>query len=792
MKKLILSFIILCAVSIGSSLLAQTIYYVSPHGNDSGDGSLNKPFRTIEKAQTSARGASEDVTIYLRGGIYHLTNPLVFIPEDTPQGKHLTLRSYANERVTITGGVPLDVKWESYKNGIMKSKLNERMPIDMLVVDGVIRPMARYPNYDPTAVRFNGTAADAISPERVKTWKNPAGGYLHAMHLHDWGDFHYRFTGKDKKGNLTMEGGWQNNRQLGIHNKNRMVENIFEELDAPAEWYYNKEGVLYYYPLAGENLNNAVFEAPQIKHLIEFRGSEQHPVRNIKVEGVELTQTARTFMENYEPLLRSDWTIYRGGAVIFEGTENCALQNCSLYNLGGNGVFFSNYNRGSEVSGSHFYHIGASAICFVGDPEAVRSPSFEYNEFVVAENIDREKGPRTNNYPSHCLIYDNLIHSIGVFEKQITGVELSMCKAITIRHNSIYDTPRAGINVSEGTWGGHILEFNDIFDTVKETGDHGSFNSWGRDRFWHSNLETMRNLAATEPALVLADAIETVVIRNNRFRCDRGWDIDLDDGSTNYHIYNNLCLNGGIKLREGFYRVVENNILINNTFHPHVWFKNSGDVFTRNIVMSDYKPINILGWGAQTDYNIFTDSIAYKAALKNGTDEHSIVVPIRFVNPSMGDYQITDDSQAIIQCGFQNFPMDRFGVVSPRLKKLAKQPQMSTPIMATSAIDKDIVTWCGARIKNLDTLGERSATGMESERGVYVISIDALGSALRDYIKPNDVILSFAGIAVNNLKDLYEAIQKTNLSKPQEIIIFRTQKENTLVVPGKVIAKNIF
>ena len=23
-----------------------------------------------------------------------------------------------------------------------------------------------------------------------------------------------------------------------------------------------------------------------------------------------------------------------------------------------------------------------------------------------------------------------------------------------------------------------------IFDTVKETGDHGSFNSWGRDRFW--------------------------------------------------------------------------------------------------------------------------------------------------------------------------------------------------------------------------------------------------------------------------------------------------------------------
>jgi hypothetical protein len=23
-----------------------------------------------------------------------------------------------------------------------------------------------------------------------------------------------------------------------------------------------------------------------------------------------------------------------------------------------------------------------------------------------------------------------------------------------------------------------------VFDTVKETGDHSSFNSWGRDRYW--------------------------------------------------------------------------------------------------------------------------------------------------------------------------------------------------------------------------------------------------------------------------------------------------------------------
>ena len=66
-----------------------------------------------------------------------------------------------------------------------------------------------------------------------------------------------------------------------------------------------------------------------------------------------------------------------------------------------------------------------------------------------------------------------------------------MCQDIKVSHNTIYDVPRAGINISEGTWGGHIIGYNDVFNTVKESGDHGSFNSWGRDRYWHPNRKDM-------------------------------------------------------------------------------------------------------------------------------------------------------------------------------------------------------------------------------------------------------------------------------------------------------------
>ncbi|MDR2139379.1 MAG: PDZ domain-containing protein [Tannerella sp.] len=788
---------LLSQFSVLAALQAQTQFYVSPSGLDSNDGSLRHPFSTIEKAQTEARKIPGEVTIILREATYRLAAPLRFTPQDGTQDKSLVIRAFPGEKVTLSGSIRLDsLQWQPYRKGIMKTSVAGRPLMDMLTVNGEIRPMARYPNYDPQAIRFNGTASDATAPERVKTWKNPAGGYLHAMHGSDWGDFHYRITGKDRKNRLLTEGGWQNNRPSGLHVANRMVENIFEELDAPGEWFYDAgQSTLYYYPLEGEEVNSASFESPQIRCLIEFRGDRLTPVRNITVEGIDLTQTLRTFMEPYEPLLRSDWTIYRGAAVFLEGTEHCSLRNCNLYHLGGNAVFFSNYNRHGEVSGSHFNRIGASAVCLAGDPEAVRSPSFTYSEFVPSAAIDRTQGPRSDNYPAYCRIHDNLIHQIGLYEKQIAGVELSMCRAITVSHNSIYDTPRAGINISEGTWGGHILEFNDLFNTVRETGDHGSFNAWGRDRYWHPDRQTLDSLlTAGHRELVPADAVETVQIRNNRFRCDRGWDIDLDDGSSNYHIYNNLCLNGGLKLREGFYRVVENNILVNSTFHRHVWFRENGTVFTRNIVMQPYEPREPSGYdlqGTLIDYNIFTDSLAWKITREHGTDSHSLVCKVKFVDPASGDFRVSGEETEVFRMGFQNFDMDRFGVVSGRLKALAEQPVMPVPVYHTGASGSERLTWEGVQIKNLDSPGERSASGMDAERGVYVIAVAAYGTHWIDFLKSNDVILGFAGKPVNNLTDLFNAIAGVNLKESHQMIIFRNQKEQVVTLPADMIHTNI-
>ena len=640
---------------------AQTVVYVSPNGNDKNRGAIKSPFKTLERAKQASVNQNGDITIYLREGTHYLDTTLIWNVEDKIDDSKIIIKSYPGEQVRISGAKPLQLKWTPYKNGIMQANVkNAPVTFDQLVVNGKLMRMARYPNYDANAVRFGGVATDAISPERVNTWSNPEGGFMHASHRRDWGSMHFRIKGKDKDGKLELEGGWQNNRHEGISANDRMVENIFEELDEPGEWFYNKQtGVLYFYPEEGVNLSTAQIEVPQLKHLVELHGNAQNPIKNINFEDIVFEHTARTFMEPFEKLLRSDWVVYRGGAFLIEGAENCSISNCDFINLGGNGVFFSNYNRNNTVDGCLFTNIGASAILFVGDPDAVRSPLFDYYASNDFKSIDRTVGPKTNNYPAFCKASDNLIHHIGTVEKQVAGVQLSMCSNINVAHNSIYDVPRAGINISEGTWGGHILEFNDVFDTVKETGDHGSFNSWGRDRFWFANADAMYRYANQEPTLPLADARETVVIRNNRFRCDRGWDIDLDDGSSNYHIYNNLCLNGGIKLREGFDRIVTNNILVNSTLHPHVWFDNCRDVFMHNIIMRPYRPIEVNDWGTMVNHNIFTDSLTYQTAIGCGVDGNSIVTDIQFVNPSIGNYTVPDSTMIVI-AGFNNFPMDRF------------------------------------------------------------------------------------------------------------------------------------
>ena len=759
-------------------------YYVDSSGSDSNSGSINHPFKSIAHAQAKVRKSAilkkQPITVYLREGTYYLNDPIIFSEEDSGSpDAPVTYAAVESENVIISGGLKLELNWKPYRDGIFQAKTPAGLVIDQLFVDGKRQHMARYPNFDLDVLPYNGFSADAFSPKRAAGWADPSGGYIHAMHKAHWGGYHYRITGKNPDNTVTYEGGWQNNRQMGMHKTHRFVENIFEELDAPGEWFHNrKTQTLYYYPSRGVDLNAATVEVAQLKHLVEFRGTKENPVHHIRLAGFIFRHSARTFMETKEPLLRSDWTIYRGGAVTFTGAEGCSIVDCEFDQVGGNAVFVNNYNRRITVSGTHIHGAGASGVCFVGDPNSVRNPLFEYGQRQSYKAIDKTPGPKSANYPADCIVEDSLIHNVSVVEKQATGVQISMSRGVTVRHCSIYDVGRAGINISEGTFGGHVIEFCDVFDTVRETGDHGSFNSWGRDRFWHLKDAPAKEL----PELALLDA-EKTVIRNSRWRCDHGWDVDLDDGSSNYEIYNNLFLQGGLKLREGFHRRVYNNIAINSSLHPHVWYENSMDVITNNIWMTQYRPVRIKKWGKEVDRNMFTTEKDRKAFSAQGCDANSIVGDPMFVDPAKGDYRVKEGSPAL-KIGFKNFPMDKFGVQKPELKTIARVPSFPTPNIANSIsalTQAPPETWSGATVTAL-TGEEFSAFGVnKDDGGIHLIAVPPQSRVAKAGFKAGDLIQSIDGRAVKTIADFRKATGQNN-GEVLKIEFVRSQSQMSLTM----------
>ena len=788
-----------CFIQLIFGLILHTtcsgqIIFVSPLGNDKNPGTKEKPLASFRQAQVLAGKIPSDQTVEVifANGIYYLPRTVVFTAANNRRS--LTFRAEEEGKAILSGGSLLQLKWKPYQNGIFVAEVSGNPVIDQLYINGKRQRMARFPNavtgksvfdtWDLSHQAKPDSANDPLTPERIARWKNPVGGYIHAMHSALWGDMHWIINGKNADGTLNYEGGWQNNRPSKMHPVYRMVENIFEELDAPGEWFYNvKEQKLYFLPEAGTNLATAKVEIVRLRHLIEFSGTKENPVRSIHLEGFVFRHAARTFMDNKEPLLRSDWTVYRGGAVVFNGAEDCSISDCEFDQVGGNTIFVNNYNRRITIRGCYIHHSGANGIAFVGDPATVRSPMFQYGNQDFS-TIDRTPGPKGDNYPEDCLVEDCLITMTGRDEKQTAPVHISMSHKIRINHCSIYDVPRAGININEGTFGGHIIENCDIFNTVLETGDHGSFNSWGRDRYWTPDIRETVMEVAKDTGLPFLDMFEPNILRNSRWRCDHGWDIDLDDGSTNYQIYNNLLLNGGLKMREGYHRTATNNVIINNGLHPHAWYSNSGDVFKNNIVFKAYQPAVMDRanprdgkWGKELDYNFYASARGVMTKFSvNGCDQNSSNGDPLFIEPAGCDFRVLENSPAL-KTGFVNFPMDQFGVTKASLKAIAKTPKIPNFTIQTEEASQQVVkqTYAWMNILLREPAGdELSAYGVSYDSGgVALTTVPEKSEAFRLGFRSGDLIQEINGTPIPTIQKLTEYIldQKNKNSKYQFMVI---------------------
>lgn len=794
------------AVSAGLTLLpaavahaegvASVSLHVSVAGSDRAAGTSARPFRTIERAQKTARVLARTkhvaVRVVVHGGTYHLQRTLSFDTRDSGSAHTpVTYTAAPGEKVVISGGRALTPRWHDHTEKIKVADIGKGLDFDELFLDGRRQILARYPDFDPDQAILGGTAADAISPARIATWHNPTTGLVRALHNGMWGGNSYRITGVREDGSAQLAWVGDNNRGSGMHTTYRMVENIFEELDAPGEWFYDKPaGELYFYAPEGADLSTARMETAERDELIRVVGEgPDSPVRHLTFSGFTFTQAHRTlFNHPYEKLQLGDWAIARTGAVYLKNTEHVDVRDSRFDQVGGNAVLLDGYNSRNAVAGNEFSHSGASDVAIIGNPDAVREPS-TWDAFRTTIT-DTTPGPKSENYPRDIVVRDNWMHDNGQFEKQTSGVQMSMSRRITVSGNTIHDGPRACIDINDGTWGGHVIENNDIFNCVKETSDHGPVNAWGRDRFWPLDADD-----ATKKSYAKLDAMETTVIRHNRIWHSSHWDIDLDDGSSNYLIENNLLLNGGVKLREGFHRTVRNNIFVNGGAHFHVWYADNGDVIENNVFATD-DPYDLIGVDMARsrpviDKNVFWNNGKGVAGIDDawraqGLDVSSVIADPQFTgsNPFMDpkklDYTVSAGSPAL-GLGFENIAMGGFGKAgAPPPPPLQWRAAPADPYKSLAE------PLLGATATQIYSDEIKSSVGLTDYDGLVLKTVPEDSYAYRSGLRVNDVIREINGRKVTDRTSYWTPYNKLAAGGAVELSVWRNQAaaEVTLAKPS--------
>ncbi len=766
--------------------------YVARCGSDQNPGSKHAPFLTLQraKAEIKKRPPGASVTVHVAKGEYFLSDPLCLTEAESNT-------RWCSDGAVLTAAMPIPSPTiYCYDQNIYYLQLDPKMPIDAFYIDKNRQIMARYPNFDETAP-LQGSASMAEIKIRSQSYRDPKGGYVRALHDRLWGGNSFLITGKDENAphGLSLQWIGDNNRGSGIWALDHamLVENVFEELDAEREWYYDpNDGRLYFIPDAGIDLTSASFAVSVSDSLLTVRGKQDlTPAKNICFEGFTFARTSRTmFTGRYVPLLRGDWCIVKQGAITISDTEDIEIRGCTLQDIGGNAIVLDGYNRGTVIEDNEMLDIGSSGIMLAGKPDSCREPSFwdvtptpDTEEWYLHKTdiTDTTPGPIRAHYPKDILIRNNHIQNIGIFEKQSSHIAVSVSHRVKILHNTLHTGPRAGININDGTFGGHEIAYNDVFDVQKETDDHGMFNAWGRDRFWSlGGFDTIGLNGEIKRPYAFLDAMDQTEIHHNRMhfssRLDGGatFGIDLDDGSSNYAIHHNLCLNMGIKLREGFGRTVYNNLIIDAAIQLHCPYAKAQDKITRNLICSN--PPYILALADETrllpseddiDCNIFA-AMQGEVNLPEcweicGFDRHSISFAPQFADPTVNDYTVKN-LDALKEIGFEDIGGISYG-------KPGCLHQAPAAVFASDGqYDVMQLEWKEMTFSDV-TPSLMSATGAGIAMGTCILKLP--GKVSTDGLREMDVIQAVNGQKVADTQAFLEIMKQ--ITGQAEFLILRNQ-----------------
>ena len=140
------------------------------------------------------------------------------------------------------------------------------------------------------------------------------------------------------------------------------IENVFELLDAPNEYYFSPEAQQLYLYYNGTGKPTGDLVATHLQTLISIEGTVDAPVKNVAIVGVDFRDAAETGLEPHGVPSCGDWALQRMAGIFIEGTESTTVDDCTFTRMDGNALMLSRYNRFATVSNCEFAWVGDSAM----------------------------------------------------------------------------------------------------------------------------------------------------------------------------------------------------------------------------------------------------------------------------------------------------------------------------------------------------------------------------------------------------------------------------------------------
>ena len=381
MRGLVFRVTILFACATASA--APREFFVAADGRDAQPGTKERAFATIHRAIVAVRALNgtapprDPVTVYLRGGTYELTEKISFGPEDTGSADApITYASYPGERAVLSGGRKIEGKWRKspgkpYYELLVPEAKGCKWGFNSLCVNGMSRTRARKPNCGEKVLRAEGRApgenercAFVYLPGDIDpTWTNLTDADV--VLLCSWTPTIHRIE-EVIAGRRIVKFKSSHGRSVDFWEKNfrYYVANVLEELDTPGEWYLNRHtGVLYYYPLPGEDLDTVEVVAPLlITRMMDFTGDVEAGrfVEHLRFRDLSFRHVDGD-LDRYNGVYRQGH-MYLSAAIYAEGLRHSTFTNCELAQMGEYALEMTTGCRNIRIERCHIWDIGAGAM----------------------------------------------------------------------------------------------------------------------------------------------------------------------------------------------------------------------------------------------------------------------------------------------------------------------------------------------------------------------------------------------------------------------------------------------